>query len=61
MPGLYEINGAADSCCDSPECRPVVRRENEQRQFATREVLLISHILIAGQEQIESSGLGRIE
>jgi hypothetical protein len=58
---LYKINGSGDSRSDSPQSRPVVRRENKQRQLAARKILLVSHILIAGEEQIEASGFGRIE
>jgi len=58
---LHEIDGCGDSRRNSPQGRPVIRRQDDQSQLTARKVLLIPDILIAGKQQVEPRFLGRVE
>ena len=43
------------------QSRPVIRRQDHNRQFAIREVLLVADVLVAGYQDFKPSLFGCIE
>lgn len=58
---LYEINGGGDSGGHWLQTRPVVCREDDNRDFAMREILLIADVLVARDQHVESGPLRLIQ
>src|ERR1039457_1852232 len=61
LAALHEVHDRGDPGGNRPQSRPMIRRQDHNRQFAIREALLVADVLVAGDQDIKPSLFGCIE
>ena len=61
LPELNEVDGGGNPCRDWPRAWPMIRGQDDNGQPPTSEILLVSDILVTGEEHIEPRLLRRIK
>jgi hypothetical protein len=53
LPALNKVNRRGNPLCNVPQTRPVVGRQDDNRQPPASKILLIADILIASEQDVE--------
>lgn len=54
LTGLHEVDGRRNPSNCSPDHRPVIRIQYDERQLASKHFLLIANVLVASKQNVEA-------